>query len=632
MNAAASYTGPTSRPGGLNRSSRSPVLGQFRTNPLRVLRLPPDVSVNQAIWQAEAVLTRLRAGLPFSDPDLLPWMSEPDEPEIRQAVQRIEEPLHRLTDQLFWFDLARDPDGDLLRRALAELEPSVLNDYLSRGEPDGLPRRPRVNVQADGVFAVSPAQAPSPDGESSPQGTALPENGREIAPDDVPTQLNQANLRLLLAALSLYDSLPDGVHWAGREHEDRVKADDLEWSWWHGLESCQNPHKLVLTDSRQMLRTSRTTALWSDSLSRWLRLVQVPAFIEFVNQSIAQLDDEMIGPDDTEAIIASATARLFDLLVGEVKVQLLAGRVDGMGALLAVAQASDVEPRRWAMAFRQLRPLIRTDVAELDSLLPGDDDRSFDDAAVYLSRLRTIRKRWQALDPAGFLGLDEIGDDAIVKVCDWLSHMESTRAVDRLKNLYADALSLTSAESLRQRIATTVNRLNGFDQYVCHFCRQREMNVQRSVVLTGKRESHRTYGYNSTTVHYLIEANIIPRCARCSELHHYLWDVGGTVRSSMGVVVAAGVGFLLWTKPLGNDTELGGYIIAAVIAAVLIWLPGLLGRWTAAFLATSRGERKYWKAKDAKPYRDMESRGCNMTVDFRRNAFDLLNRARDQQA
>jgi hypothetical protein len=130
----------------------------------------------------------------------------------------------------------------------------------------------------------------------------------------------------------------------------------------------------------------------------------------------------------------------------------------------------------------------------------------------------------------------------------------------------------------------------------------------------------------------MIEANIIPRCARCSELHDYVWDVGGTARSALGVVVAADVGYLLWTRPPGNEADLGVYVIPAAIAALLIWLPGLLGRWTAAFLATPRGERKYWKAKAAKQYRDMVSRGCKMTLDYRRNAFELLNQAQDQQA
>src|SRR5262249_34542032 len=144
---------------GLARSGRVPVLDHFRTNSFRILRLQPGVGVDEAIWQAEASLTRLRAGLPSPEPDLLPWMPEPDEPEIRQAVQRIEEPLQRRLDEIFWFDLEHDPDGDLLRRALAELDPSALNEYLARGEPDGLPRGPKAAVNADGTIAASPDSA-----------------------------------------------------------------------------------------------------------------------------------------------------------------------------------------------------------------------------------------------------------------------------------------------------------------------------------------------------------------------------------------------------------------------------------------------------------------------------------------
>jgi hypothetical protein len=607
------------------------VLGQFRTNPLRVLRIQPDVSVDQAIWQAEAALTRLRAGLPLPELDLLRWLPEPDEPEIRQAVQRIEEPLHRIADELFWFDPGHDPDGDLLRRALAELDPTLLNNYLERGDPDGLPRPPRVTLKPDGGFAASSTQVPATNGEPSPHGPALREDFPGTAAADVPRLLNQANLRLLLAALSLYDSLPDGVRWAGMEVDGSGKADAMDWSRWHGLECCRNPHQLGLSNGRHTLRTRRTVALWSDSLARWMRLVEVPAFLEFVNQSIARLDDEVIGPDDTEAIVASATTRLLDLLVGEVKVQLLAGRIDCMGALLEVAQASDVEPRRWAMAFRPLRPLLRTEVAELDPLLPSGDDPCFDDAALYLARLRTIRKRWRSLDPAGFIGLDEIGDEAVAKLCDTLSHMESYAAVERLKNLYDDAMGLASAESLKQRIATAVSRLNGFDRYVCYFCRLREMAPQRSIVVTGKRESHRTYGYNSTTIHYMIEANIIPRCARCSELHDYLWDVSRTVRTALGVATIACIGLLLWVRPPDSDASIGGYLVLAGIGALMIWLPGLLARWTVAFLATPRGERKYWKARTAKPYREMASKGSKMTLDYRRNALELLSRAQELQ-
>ena len=153
MNQAAIETTAKGRPAGLASAGRSSVLGEFRSNPFRVLRVPIDVGVDQAIWKAEEVLTRLRAGLPAADADLLPWLPEPDETETRQAVQRVEEPLRRLTDQMFWFDPERDPDGDLLRQGLISLEPTPLNDYLARCEDDGLPRRATSEQVRDRILA-----------------------------------------------------------------------------------------------------------------------------------------------------------------------------------------------------------------------------------------------------------------------------------------------------------------------------------------------------------------------------------------------------------------------------------------------------------------------------------------------
>src|SRR5262249_9100627 len=160
----------------------------------------------------------------------------------------------------------------------------------------------------------------------------------------------------------------------------------------------------------------------------------------------------------------------------------------------------------------------------------------------------------------------------------------------RLKALYAAAMGLASADSLRQRIASTVSRLDGFEHYGCHFCRSREMDLQRSVVATGKREAHRTYGYNSTTIHYMVKASIIPRCARCSDLHDYLWEVTGTMRATLGVAAAAAFGLAIWQKPFGNDVEPMAYIILAAITGVTIWVVSILARWTVAVLATPRGE------------------------------------------
>ena len=224
MNAAASHPGTNGLRIGLPRSGRFPVLDHFRTNAFRILRLQPGVGVDQAIWQAEESLTLLRAGLPSPRPDLLPWLPEPDEPEIRQAVQRIEEPLQRLLDELFWFDLEHDPDGDLLRRALAELDPSALDEYLARGEPDGLPRVPVAAINHDGTIEASPDSAPATGTNTSPDRDAPVDAVAEPDTEGVPRLLNQANLRLLLAGLSIHDFLPGGMPWDDQEEASGRRA------------------------------------------------------------------------------------------------------------------------------------------------------------------------------------------------------------------------------------------------------------------------------------------------------------------------------------------------------------------------------------------------------------------------
>ena len=133
MSSVATETTVVHPPGRFAQASRSPVLSQFRTNPFRVLRVPPDIGAQEAVWKSEEALSRIRAGLALSDGELIPWLPDPEEPEIRHAVQRIEEPLRRLTDQLFWFDPEHDDDGTRLRRALSSLEADLLEGYLGAG-------------------------------------------------------------------------------------------------------------------------------------------------------------------------------------------------------------------------------------------------------------------------------------------------------------------------------------------------------------------------------------------------------------------------------------------------------------------------------------------------------------------
>ena len=626
----SAFAGPTTMrpPGRLQQAGRSQVLSQFRTNPFRVLRARPDVGVEAAVWKSEEALTRLRAGVAFSDGELIPWISEPDEPEIRQAVQRIEEPLRRLTDQLFWFDPEHDCDGELLREALGELDSKLINDYLARGVIEVIPRSSAPSTEQVVVSIAAANDALSTEVEALPDECGPPEVHTEVATAELPRLLNHANLRLLLAALSLFDAVPSGLSIPSARGDTERASDTIDWRMRHGLEVCANPHELDLTKGRRVLSARRVAVLWSDALAHWLRIVSAPALLAFVQENIARLEDDVVGADDAEVIINSVTARLTDLLVGEVKVQHLAGRNDRVRALLRAAANSEFEPRRWGLAFRPLRPLFRAEAAELEPLLVRGD-LGLNDCELYLARLKTLRARWAALDSKGLLGLDEIGDEAVVKACESLGTLESYSAVDRLKSLYGTALGLASADSLKERIATAVSRINGFEHYACHFCKSREMDLQKSVVIKGKRESHRTHGFNSTTIHFLVKANVIPRCSRCSDLHAYFWKCGSTGRQALGVALTAGFAYLIWAKAFGSDAELGGLLLFAGVAALLVWLAGFTVRWIAAILATPRGERRYWRSRTAKAYREMESEGYQLTVDYRRDAFQSLRNAQE---
>ena len=58
---------------------------------------------------------------------------------------------------------------------------------------------------------------------------------------------------------------------------------------------CENPHLLDVTKGRRVLRLRRSAYLWNDACAHWLRLVSAPAFLAFVQASIARLQDDVVG-------------------------------------------------------------------------------------------------------------------------------------------------------------------------------------------------------------------------------------------------------------------------------------------------------------------------------------------------
>ena len=149
------------------------------------------------------------------------------------------------------------------------------------------------------------------------------------------------------------------------------------------------------------------------------------------------------------------------------------------------------------------------------------------------------------------------------------------------------------------------------------------MYLKRCVVVTGKWESHRTYEYDSTTVHYRIKANIIPRCSRCCDLHSYLWQITSTVRGAFGGALAAGITWMFWANGQRTDLEPFTYVVLGGAFALLLGPAGVLARWIETMLETPHGERLYWNAKKAKQYEEMSSEGCAMTLDYRQERLPI---------
>src|SRR5262249_32684758 len=111
----------------------------------------------------------------------------------------------------------------------------------------------------------------------------------------------------------------------------------------------------------------------------------------------------------------------------------------------------------------------------------------------------------------------------------------------------------------------------------------------------------------------------------------YLWGNSGTFRAALGVAAAASIGLLYWMQAFGPQPEPMAFVFLAGAAALVIGVLGFPVRWISAWLATPKGERRYWRASSAKAYRDLADAGCKMTIDYRRDAFELFNRQRELQ-
>ena len=547
--------------------TRSPGLDFFRVNPFRTLRVPIRIPAQEALWKSEKALSRLRAGLEPPEPDLVPWLAPPDEFDIREGAQKMEEPLRRLREQLLWFDFEQDPHGKLLEAALSEQQGAQLGQYLQTDD-------------------------------------------RAIA-----HRVNQANLRLLLGLSAMHgvEIVNKGLaNGASR----RPSPPSLQWKEESGIRLVLDPH-VALANAGAHFPDGAATKLsrLGDALTRWGALLKDPDFTPYIHAEIESLGDELVGKDDVDTITYAVSTALADIVVGEARLLLSRGAVDQVLDLVRIAIASGIDPVFWSTAFRPLKQAFQSEVSELDPLIEGSP--RINDVDLYLSRLESLTKPWSGIRDEGVLGLDQIVDVAVVQAIDAIRGLDHPAVVlERIHEVLSRSERIARSESARERAREYRTVLHRYKDVLCHYCQMRAADLEKSVVLKGKKLVSSQYvGYNTIRNTFSLTAGFIPRCGTCAELHSWMHFL----TRAMWVAAIIGAPFLFWVC-----AERGAVMPGFMLAALLLG-----GSWgaklTVARKATPTGETPYWNYQTTQGYRRLAGEGYSITKhDYRKDAYDRL--------
>lgn len=512
-------------------SSRAPGVNLFRRNAFRLLGVAVYHSTQEAVWKGEKLLALYRSGLPPTPPPLVPWLAATDGLDLQEAMQRMEEPLHRLVDELLWFDFPEDALGPQLEQALAEGSAEQLVAYIKAVE------------QKLSKDKSEPAESDQPAAEAL----------RAVA-----HARNQANLFVLLGFAGLHELLP-AVDSEPLPAGLVQSAAPYEWRREGELEFLDSPHRTTAGLGGFSARHRAWIELLPLGFRRWRLLADHPRFADYVAQAVARLDDDLLGPDDYETIGKAVNSRLCDTVIGELQLLLARGHDEAAALLLQCAPSDSDSQPAWALATRSLRPFFQAELDELDSLLPKTEAANLEHLGQLLTRLQRLRQRWQRLDPASRLGLYELVDQKLRLVLDAVQGSHGIgKALQQRKSLIEQALTLTEQRSLQERMRSYMQQQDGYtEKYACYYCGIRDCSSEEPVVISYKRLTGMTPMFNGITYHYSIKYGLVPRCRRCAMLHDFqlLHRFDLSVCFALGSVpmFALFVALLAWLY--GNDVD-----------------------------------------------------------------------------
>jgi hypothetical protein len=625
-------------------------LNQFRLNPFRVLRLPVGAPLNQALWQGEKMLSLARLNLPPQEPDLLPWLPVNNEMEIKQSVQRMEEPLQRVVEQLFWFDFKSDPMGDFLldrlsRNALRELQEflSIKGNELTLESLLSMEKK----VEKDNVISND-----TPGGEElavqckedlSKETDIQTERAMDFLNDDGTNKLplvfaqciNQANLKLLLA-LCIFHGI--GLQTNDKANQSNYKiTDSITFSWKKAADFSfvMNPHELMGSGGDTVLRNLDWKELWTDALNSWSKILTSTHFSSYLTYLFNKLGDEMLDEGAIETIIHAIHVRLADILVGEIKNSLNKGKDAQVSSLVDIAANARFDRPVWKVCFNTLNYFFQSDLSEINCLIEDDTAVTKDNIRHYFRRIDEIKLKWKGIDPLNTLGLLKIVDDSVLKGLDAIASLDYYGDhIEIAKNLLSEAVEIAHSNSAKERINTYCSQINQWHQYAtCHFCGKRKSDPNYPLIVKGKKET----GRNDNTIYISIKPVAIPRCENCGDFHQF---VRKTASWLCALVLIICLIFLLLIDKDGEIIKGSMAVIFAIFLFAFVLIPfttlratvsalrglgkGFIGlqRRILAFILVPKGQNAFYKVKINEAYQELKESGYDIeTIDLSKNAL-----------
>ncbi len=575
--------------------ARSPGLAAFRLNAFRVLRLKVDAAANEAVWKSEKILARRRAGLDDPDPEIVGWLPLPDEIDLREAAQRMEEPLRRLRDQLLWFDFAGDPRGAELSKALEGGDTRALVAYLAISDKD--------------------IQLGEAESESESDDTDYEETARKRQMPLIAHRLNQANVRLLLALSWLHETGPlplAGNPGAKRSTPKLVFKDEK------GITAAKSVHALFPADAPEG-RQAAWQPMLRDGLTRWGALLKNPWLSSYLESAITALDDDLVTSDDVEPLMNAVATAIADAVVGEMKLLMLAGGIDRVLELLGIATASGIDPTHWTVAFRPIRALFRAELDDLGALIDPTKPANLRELDLYLQRVAALGAMWASVETDETFGLDQMIDGAVNQAIDRIRSIENASAVlDRIEEVLGEAAKMAKSPSTAERAKEMARNVASHREGLCNYCNKRSAKAASSCVLKGKKEISRERIFNGVRITYSTTVSLVSRCETCAELHGFFQQTRNVIIILACILV--GVGWIMF------QSSGGGMIFVGVLLAAA---GAFISFTTLTWRLTPKGETSYSSYRQSEGYRRLADQGYGIeSYDYTRDAGARLMRER----